>query len=332
MPKYRLRCCEPRLEGLPVGAISSADIAGRYIGVVSKENSTAYIYSTIGELIVSHNTDSFQAIRIAPDGFHVVYSRRRKIYAFRLKDPIPYWEKSLEKYGRVTALDIARNNSCYIAVGTEKRLLIFSKEGVLENALKLCGGVLCKSKTPTALAWSPGGRLLAVGTDDSKLLLVSREGGILYEIQLNTPVRRIAWSVDGRSIIVGHSGGELALIVLTDKGLVRARRRRLGDRVNAIASSPLGDILVSWRSGVESFIASSSIDLGKTAWLSSIGEYSVKRIGVPEDHPIIVITDYSEAVFTLELDVKREEEKSVQERLKALALARGKTLQGEAAG
>ncbi len=308
MPRYRLQCCEPRLEGLPVGRISSGDAAGRYIAVVSREKGYAFLHDATGGLLVRHDIDFFQAVRVAPNGFHIAFSLRSgRLYAFHAEDRVPLWEKSLRDMGRVTAIDMAKRSGT-VAVGSEKGLALVSGEGVLYYRSKLCRGLICKPRMVTGLAWSSGGRRLAVATRDSKLLVLSSEGEVLAETELPAPAVKMAWNESGEAIVAGLATGEVVVVGVTREALVVAAGRGLGERIEAVTVSPLGDILVAWRSGSETIISSFPLDMRRTLWSESIGEYRVKRIAVLEEHSIIVITDYSEAVFSLEPVLKREEE------------------------
>ena len=307
MPRYLLHCCDLKLEGVPEGRISSGDAAGKYIALVSREKGYAFVHDVTGALLARHDIDYFQAVRIAPDGFHIVYSLvSNRLYAFRIGDPIPYWEKDLSKLGKITSLDMAKAVDGRIAVGSDRGVAIFTREGLLVASNKLCHKKLCKSRMVTALAWDDEGARLAVATKDSRLLVLDRDGEIWAETGLPAPATKLAWISDMNVIVAGLVTGEIVVVVLTSIGrLVIAAGRGLGDRIDAIAGSPLGDILVAWRTSRGASIASMSIDTRNVWWSEELGEYRVKRIAVLEEESIIVITDSFDAIFTLEPVLKR---------------------------
>ncbi|WP_338248101.1 WD40 repeat domain-containing protein [Dictyobacter halimunensis] len=56
-------------------------------------------------------------------------------------------------------------------------------------------------QTVRTLTWSPDGRLLASGGNDSKLFVWNVDGVVLYQHQFSAHVRSLAWSPDGAQLL-----------------------------------------------------------------------------------------------------------------------------------
>ena len=98
---------------------------------------------------------------------------------------------------------------------------------------------------PRALAWSPDGQRLAIGSAAGVYLLT---GEMLSEPLVSTDVRALAWTPDGRALALGTDAGEVILWDATRQAAYnRLRGREVA--VTAVDFSPDGMLAVGYADG-----------------------------------------------------------------------------------
>ena len=99
-----------------------------------------------------------------------------------------------------------------------------------------------------ALAFSPDGARLAVGTEEGALrVLDAWTGAVLAERVLpEAAVKQVAWSVDGGLLFVSEQSPDATLHALDPSSLAPRWSRRLADDVESSAPPAAGDVYGAW--------------------------------------------------------------------------------------
>jgi WD40 repeat protein len=191
-----------------------------------------------------HTDGELLALRFAPDGSlwsveepgvlrHWDLGARQQLCWHELGDPAAIWSFS--------------SSAHYIAAGSDELCLWETSDGELRACWPQASWV-------TALAFQPGGLLLASGHDDGSVRLWDHAGGRLaYELRpplspsgsgKDLAVSAVAFSVDGRKLAVAAEDRSIVVWDLTS-GEMTGRLLGHTDRIPALAWHPDGRRLIS---------------------------------------------------------------------------------------
>lgn len=104
------------------------------------------------------------------------------------------------------------HTSRYLATGGGYRATVWDCSGRgPEGTRPLALDAHAEASKVSALAFQPGGALLASGADDGRLILWRPPSPRpLAEVRFDAPVAQAAWSPDGARLAVGTDAGEVA--------------------------------------------------------------------------------------------------------------------------
>ena len=145
-----------------------------------------------------------------------------------------------------------------------------------------------------ALAWSPDGTRIACGTYDSRVVVFDRSKlgepvlvlAMAGEGKGSGDVLTVCWSPDGRSIVAGGSGGEIAVWSMPD-GVLRQRLESAGETVERLQYSPDGRFLGGrfydgsvrlWRTDVWECVGRLHAERGSGIWPAGLAFHPKKAV------------------------------------------------------
>jgi WD40 repeat protein len=160
---------------------------------------------------------------------------RKTVAATRLADAA--WNIVLPDYIRVIACNPARAVAAILTPDAEVTLLDTADGATLRSLSGHQGGA-------SALAWSPGGELLATGGKDGLVRIWGLDGSLLHTLEAAPKTRQSVWV---SQLEWSSSGGEAILMASAEKWL--RVWTRAGDLISE--STPLGTTIqdASWRPG-----------------------------------------------------------------------------------